>query len=132
MNAQEQGVWDFIQTLNRAWTKDGAAERLQDYFHPRMVAITPSDRLRVAGQTACVAGWKQFADPVKMIHWHELDPKVDLFADNKVAVVTYYFDMAFETGGSLVKMGGRDMFVLAQEQEKWWVVADQFSPYPVS
>jgi hypothetical protein len=27
-------------------------------------------------------------------------------------------------------MGGRDMLVLVREDGRWWVVADQFSPYP--
>ena len=130
MNQQEQAVWNTVCDLNRAWTKDNAVERLTEYFHPRMVAITPSERLRTVGQAACVAGWKQFADSNKVLHWQEIDPKVDLFADGTVAVVTYYFDMAFENTGTVIKLGGRDMLVLANEKGKWWVIADQFSPYP--
>jgi len=35
-------------------------------------------------------------------------------------------------GGQTVTMGGRDMMSLVNENGRWWVVADQFSPYPVS
>lgn len=38
--------------------------------------------------------------------------------------------MAFEMGGQLIEMGGRDMFVFVKENGKWWDVADKFSPYP--
>jgi hypothetical protein len=47
------------------------------------------------------------------------------------AVVAYDFDMSFDMGGNAVNMGGRDMFFFVKEGEKWWAVADQFSPYPV-
>jgi len=33
-------------------------------------------------------------------------------------------------GGQTIKMMGRDMFVFIKENDKWWAVADQFSPCP--
>lgn len=47
-------------------------------------------------------------------------------------MVTYYFDMAFDMGGHMIEIGGRDMFVLVNESGKWLAVADQFSTYPAS
>jgi hypothetical protein len=65
-----------------------------------------------------------------MNYWKEIDPKVQVYGNGKFAVVTYYFDMSFDMVGQTIKMGGRDMFALVNEDGKWWVVADQFSPYP--
>jgi hypothetical protein len=128
----KQDVWKAVQALNGLWTVEGRADDLADYFHQNMVAVTPTDRLRLEGGAACVAGWKAFSEAAKIHYWKEIDPKIDLFGDGAFAVVTYYFDMSFDMGGRTVTMGGRDMMSLVKEDGRWWVVGDQFSPYPVS
>ena len=45
----QQQVWNVVQELNRAWTIDKTPEKLHDFFHDRMIAITPVDRLRREG-----------------------------------------------------------------------------------
>jgi len=42
----EQEVWNFILEMNRTWTTKAQPEELRNYFHPDMVAITPSDKFR--------------------------------------------------------------------------------------
>jgi hypothetical protein len=123
-------VWQTIQALNRAWTVEGNADELKNYFHETMVAITATDHDRLEGRDACVASWKAFAEATKILYWKEIDPKVQIYGNGNFAVVTYYFDMSFEEGGQTIKMSGRDMFVLVNEDGKWWAVADQFSAYP--
>ncbi len=120
-------VWETLRNLNDAWTK-GDGKDLKNFFHKDMVAITPTDRNRREGRDDCVAGWLDFLSKAKVHRWAEIDPKIQIYGDS--AVVTYYFDMAFEMSGQLIEMGGRDMFVFVKENGKWWAVADQFSPYP--
>jgi len=127
----KQEVWETVQALNRLWTVEGKTGDLTGYFHERMVAITPTDRLRREGGAACVAGWKGFTDAAKIHYWKEIDPKIELFGNGTFAVVTYYFDMSFDMGGQSITMGGRDMMSLVNEDGRWWVVADQFSSYPL-
>lgn len=126
----KEDVWQTIQALNRLWTVEGKAGELKNFFHRDMVAITGVDRERIEGGDACVAGWKAFTDVAKIHHWKEIDPKVQLYGNGKFAVVTYYWDMSYTMNGQTVKSCGRDMFVLVNEDGKWWVVADQFSHYP--
>lgn len=125
-------VWQTIQSINKCWTGNDLSklENLNDYFHETMVAITPTDNNRIEGRDACVAGWKSFAESAKIHSWKEIDPEVQLYGNDKFAVVTYYFDMSYDMGGQTINMGGRDMFVLVNEDGKWWVIADQFSAYP--
>jgi ketosteroid isomerase-like protein len=120
-------VWETLRKLNDCWTK-GDGKDLVRYFHRDMVAITPTDRNRREGREDCVAGWVGFASLAKVLKWKEFDPQIQLYGDT--AVVTYYFDMEFEMGGRAIRMGGRDLFVFAKEGNRWWAVADQFSPYP--
>ncbi|MBI2413610.1 MAG: nuclear transport factor 2 family protein [Deltaproteobacteria bacterium] len=127
MNDREKEVRETLKALNRAWT-EGRPEELSKYFHKDMVAITATDRKRLEGRDACVASWTAFANSVKITRWKEIDPRIDMYGET--AVVTYYFDIAFESNGRTMEIGGRDMFVFVKEAGRWWAVADQFSPYP--
>jgi len=132
MNKEEvkNEVWETVKALNRLWTVENKADNLTKYFHERMIAVTPTDRLRREGRKACVAGWKAFTDNAVAHYWKEIDPLIEIFGDGKFAVVAYYFEMSAEIGGQTIKLEGRDMFSLVKEDGKWWVISDQFSPYP--
>lgn len=123
----QQEIWSTIRTLNDAWTQ-GQPDELRHYFHPQMVAITASDRQRRIGAAACIAGWKAFSEMADIRSWHETDPLVQVFGD--AAVVSYYYEMSCVLAGQDINFSGRDMFFLIRENNRWWVVADQFSNYP--
>lgn len=125
-------VWQTVEALNRAWTVDRDVEKLRGFFHRDMVAITPMDHDRLHGRDACVASWKRFLDAAHTIRWVEREPEVALFGGGKLAVVTYYYDISFvlTATGREVHESGRDMFILVEEDGRWWVVADQFSRFP--
>lgn len=127
LTAVQGEIWQTLRALNACWTK-GDGSGLVEFFHENMVAITPSDRLRREGRSACVAGWMDFSAMARIHSWRELEPSIQVYGDS--AVVTYYFEMSFSIDGQKINMGGRDMFVFIKEQGRWWAVADQFSPYP--
>lgn len=122
-----QEIWATVRALNEAWTK-GNPDTLTDYFHPKMLALTATDRLRRDGAGECVAGWKAFAEAARIHCWQEIDPLIRVYGD--AAVVAYYYEISFEMGGQRFEQGGRDMFFLVRENGRWWAVADQFSSYP--
>jgi uncharacterized protein (TIGR02246 family) len=130
MGPAEQEVWRVVQAVNRAWAEGGEVERLREWFHRDMVAVTPTDRLRLEGREACVAAWSAFVAAVRITRWVERDPDVRLFADGRVAVVTYYYAAAFIADGEPTEVAGRDLMTLVREDGRWWIVADQFSGYP--
>ena len=130
MNQLEQEVWQIISDMNRAWAVDKNTEVLKEYFHKNMVAITSTDHDRIKGKAACLSAWKTFVDTTQVNYFKEIDPSVQIYANGVAAVVTYYFDLSFEMDGQTITSSGRDMFVLVKEDGKWWIVADQFSPYP--
>jgi hypothetical protein len=123
----KQEIWATVRAMNDTWTK-GNPDDLAKFFHRDMIAITATDRNRLDGGAACVAGWKGFANTARIHHWTEVDPVIHVYGNS--AVVAYYFDMSFEMGGQTIDMGGRDMFFFVKETGRWWAVADQFSPYP--
>ena len=120
-------IWAAVRAMNDAWTK-GNPNDLANFFHRDMVAFTPTSRNRLDSGAACVAGWKGFSDAARIHRWEEIDPVINVYGDS--AVVTYYFDMSFDLGGQTINLGGRDMFFFVKEGDRWWAVADQYSPYP--
>jgi hypothetical protein len=130
MNKTQEQIWTTIQEMNRKWTIENNADALKDYFHKDMVAITATDNKRIEGGENCVAGWKGFSESTKIHFFKETEPKVQVYGDDKFAIVTYYFDMSFDMGGQTINMKGRDMFSLINENGKWLVVADQYSAFP--
>lgn len=123
----EREIWSTIRALNDAWTQ-GNPDDLAQFFHPRMIAVTPVDRLRRDGAAACIAGWKGFAEAARIYRWQEFDPLIRVYSD--AAVVAYYYEIDFDMGGRRIEQSGRDLFFLIRENGRWWVVADQFSSYP--
>ena len=126
IDPQKSEVWKFIRALNDAWTKE-KGERLSEYFHPRMVAITPVDKFRLKSASQCIAGWQGFAQASTIHSWREDDPDIELFGDT--AVVTYYYAMDVTMGTNRMNLSGRDMLVVKKEDGRWWLIADQFSGY---
>ena len=126
----KEEIWRTIQALNRTWTLDNNPDELKNYFHKDMVAITPTDQNRIEGGDKCIASWKKFSQNAKIHYFMEFDPKIQLFGDDRFTIVTYYYDMSFDMAGQTIKTKGRDMFALINENDRWWVVANQFSAFP--
>ena len=124
----QQEIWATVRAMNDAWTR-GNPDDLANFFHPAMVAITPTQRRRIEGGSACVAGWKAFCSAARIHSWEEHDPAIQVHGD--AAVVTYDYRITFDTGGETVTTAGRDMFFFVRHQGRWWAVADHFSPYRV-
>ena len=126
----KEEIQETIGAMNRCWTETWDEGRFREYIHPDAVAIVPTQPGRLEGREAYVAGWRGFAENAKISDWSESGHQVQLYADGKCAVVTYFFTIRFEMCGQVQIMNGRDMFFLVRESNRWLVVADQFSPEP--
>lgn len=123
-------VWGTVAAMNRAWAVERDPDRLRDYFHRDMIAVTATDRHRLEGREACLASWARFVEGARVTRWVEREPTVRLHAAGAAAVVAYDFEIAFEVAGGVLELGGRDTFALVREDGRWWIVMDHFSPYP--
>ncbi len=126
----ERDVWETVQRLNRAWAVDGAPEKLEEFFAPEMVAITPTDRFRRKGRASCIDGWSGFARAARIHRWVESNQRVVLIGQGRGAVVAYDFEIDFEMNGRLIEMRGRDLRMLDHRDGHWWLVADHYSATP--
>lgn len=124
----ENEIWETIRALNKTWT-GGDIGDLPKFFHEDIVVISPVSERRIEGKDACVAAWTRFVDNCAVKEWKETDPKVQVYGD--AAVVTYYYEISFESQGQLRTEKGRDMFFMVRNGERWLAVADQFSSFPL-
>ena len=120
-----------IREMNRCWTKSWDEEEFRSYIHPDAVAIVPTTHGRLEGKDQYCAGWRNFVRMARVTAWRETDHRVKIYGSGTCAVVTYFFMIAFETAGVAKEMRGRDMLFVVNEQGRWLVVADQFSPEPL-
>jgi uncharacterized protein (TIGR02246 family) len=127
MTKPQQEIWQVMREINDTWTK-GNPERLVNFFHKNMVTITSGDKRRIEGKDACIASWTKFAKTNTIKYWKESEPRVDVYGDT--AVVTYYFNIIYETKGISRQEAGREMFTFIREKGKWCAVASQYSLFP--
>ena len=127
MPEDELEVWRTVQAMNRAWTS-GRVDELKEFFHRDIVAVTPTDRVRLEGREACIASWRRFVETTTIHSWKERDPRVKLFG--AAAVVSYYYEVTCEIRGEQMTLAGRDLLFMVKEAGRWLAVADQFSEYP--
>lgn len=124
----EQEIIDFIRKMNQLWTTEGKPQELSEYFHDDMVSVSPNYPERIVGRNACVDAWAAFSRNAKIEYWKEYEHLVQFYNDGKSAVLNYYFEVAFVMNGTKIISKGRDMFFLIKEDNRWWVVANHFSP----
>ena len=127
MTPEELTAWNVVRSVNTLWTT-GRVDELEEHFHHRMLALTPVDRNVLVGRAACMESWRRFTRAARVITWEETEPRVEIHQDT--AIVAYYYKARCEMDGRTVDLSGRDLFVLHREGGRWWVVADQFSPFP--
>jgi len=66
--------------MNRKWTIENNADKLENYFHKDMVAITSTDLKRIEGAESCVVGWKNFSENVEIIFGRNQNQKCRFMA----------------------------------------------------
>src|SRR5512139_2087581 len=109
MTPAEREVWQTVQRMNQAWTS-GRVDDLEEFFHPDMVAVTPTEPRRLEGRAACIASWRQFTERAVIHAWRELEPRVQIFGE--AAVVSYGYELQCELRGRQVLLAGRDLMTL--------------------
>jgi ketosteroid isomerase-like protein len=128
--AKAREIEETIREMNHCWTESWNEEEFRNYIHEDAVAVVPTTPGRLEGRDAYVAGWRNFVLMARVLEWRETGYRVQLYCAGTCAVVTYLFTIRFSAAGVVQEMRGRDMLFVVNEQGRWQVVADQFSPEP--
>ncbi len=130
IQALEDDVWQVVKAHNKSWTVLEDLDEQAKYIHDDIVFINPEDRYPVNGKAAYREGYNKWIKAAEVHFFKELDHKVRIMGNGKGAVVTYNIDMSFNYEGKENTFKGRDLFFLVKENKKWFIAANEFSPYP--
>ncbi len=125
----KEEIWKTVQDINRAWAVQGDAAKLTNYFHKDMVVISPMDGIQGEGGEVCVNSYRAFIEAAQIHHMEESDPKIQIYKEGEVAIVTYNFDIAYDMEGKSIRESGQEMFVMTKEDGKWWVTTKVLLSY---
>ncbi len=124
-------VWNTVKMINRHWAITENMDSLALFIHPDMVIIFPDAKERIQGKSKIIESYRSYANYAETISLKETDPLIQLYNDNKTAIVTYYYDLEIKTPSKeVLTFAGRDMYTLIYKNNKWVAVAQQYSPMP--
>ncbi|NIV71622.1 DUF4440 domain-containing protein [Candidatus Saccharibacteria bacterium] len=118
-NNPQQEIWQIVQELNVTWV-EGNPGKLDRFFHPDMVIVSPDFQQRIEGRDACVQSYKDFSTQATIHNFKELDAAVEVFGDT--AIVSYAFQISYEMNGKRFVDTGRDIFVFVRRGNQWLAV----------
>ncbi len=127
----KDNVWNTVKTINRHWAITENMDSLGLFIHPEMVIIFPDSKERLQGKSKIIESYRSYGSYAQTISLKETHPLIQLYNDNKTAIVTYYYDLEIKIpNGEIQKFSGRDMYTLIFDKGKWVAVAQQYSPMP--
>jgi len=123
-------IKQILKSFDEVYAREGSNDELSNFLHKNIFIITPDEAKRVNGKIECISTWKKRYSGKKIYSWNAYDHEIHVYGNGEFAVMSYYFDMIYDVKGKKTNYKGRDMIVLVKENEKWLIVADQFSPSP--
>jgi hypothetical protein len=124
-------AWITVKIINRHWAITENMDSLGLLIHPDMVIIFPDSKERIQGKSKIIESYRSYANYAQTISLKETNPLIQLYNDNKTAIITYYYDLEIKIpSGETQKFIGRDMYTLINDKGKWIAVAQQYSPMP--
>lgn len=127
----KEDAWNTVKTINRHWAITENMDSLGLFIHPDMVIIFPDSKERMVGKSEIIKSYQSYADYAQTISLKETNPLIQLYNENKTAIVTYYYELEMQIpNGETQKFAGRDMYTLINDKGRWFAVAQHYSPIP--
>ena len=124
----KEEAWNTVKTINRLWAITEDLDSLALYLHNDMALFHPEGK--TVGKDKIIddyRGYCQYAETVSMV---ETEPTVQLYNEEKTAIVSYYNDLTIKTpDGSVQAFHCKDMYTLIYEKNRWVAVAQHYSFY---
>ena len=108
-----------MREINRAWS-GGHPEKLNDYFHEDIIIVSPDLTVLGEGRDACVRSYQDFVSSAGILDYREYD--FDARVWTNTAVITYTYDIAWESEGKSFQETGKDLFAFTRKNGRWQAV----------
>jgi len=112
-------IHQIIKKINQSWL-EGHPENLNQFFHDKIMIVSPDFKILGAGKAICVKSYSDFITQAAIKDYQESEPEVHVWANTATAF--YNFEMAWEMAGKSFKESGWDFFVFTYENGKWLAV----------
>ncbi len=108
-----------LRSINDCWL-EGRPQDLSEFLHDNMVMVFPNFGGRAEGKHTVIAGYRDFCTNARVRNYDHKDLQIDVYGST--AVVSYSFAMTYEREGHAHSSAGYDLFVLANQAERWLAV----------
>ena len=120
-----EDITQIIKKINQSW-KEGYTEKLEKYFHEKMMVVSPDLKILGEGREACIKSYSDFITQAKVKKYSE--SALDVRVWEKTAIVSYKYDVVWEMDGKMYEESGKDLFVFTFERGKWLAVWRKLIP----
>ena len=120
-----EDITQIIKKINQSW-KEGYTEKLEKYFHEKMMVVSPDLKILGEGREACIKSYSDFITQAKVKKYSE--SALDVRVWEKTAIVSYKYDVVWEMGGKAYEESGKDLFIFTFECGKWLAVWRKLIP----
>jgi hypothetical protein len=118
-------ISEIIRQINQSW-KEGHTERLKNYFHERMIIVSPDLKILGEGRDVCIKSYSDFLTQAKVKKYNESKPDVLVWGNTAVAL--YKYNVNWEMSGKSYEESGKDLFIFTFEGGKWLAVWRKLIP----
>jgi hypothetical protein len=95
-----------------------------------MVIFSPGGKERIVGKKKVIDAYRVYTQYAETISLSENEPLIQLYNNNKMAVVSYFGDLTIKgADGKKESFHCKDMYTLILENKKWIAVSQHYSFY---
>jgi Domain of unknown function (DUF4440) len=117
--SEVERVTQILSSMNDAWL-DGRPEDLAPFLDEAIVVVLPGFSSAVTGKTDVLAGFADFCQNARVLHFEESAQRVDVVGHT--AVASFAFDMTYEREGETYRSRGRDLWIFEAAAGAWLAV----------
>ena len=126
---EQQAIYDQIEMINQTWAVERNCDGLNEYFHEDYILMFQGGN-RGNGIDEAIEGYKAFIATATDIKWQIVDPVINLYCDEKCAVVSIEYFMEWHQDNENIKSHGKNLIFFLKEDGKWLMTAEHFSDIP--
>ncbi|HME53517.1 MAG TPA: nuclear transport factor 2 family protein [Candidatus Lokiarchaeia archaeon] len=115
----QDDLFHIVKDVNDAWLSSNWSV-LERYFHENVVMTMPGLGQQLDGKSALVQSYKDFVTNAKIEDFQQKNPVVNSW--DKVAMITYEFEITYTEGGKPAHDVGTEMFLFAREKKAWKII----------
>ena len=115
----KEEIHQLLKKITSLWT-GGHPEKLKEYFHEKMMIVSPDFQVMGDGREACIKSYEDFMSQAILHDYRESDPEIYMWGNT--AIASYKYEIAWEMDGKSYRESDRDLFVFSNELGKWLAV----------